>query len=425
MEACLALLRSSRRLLMRALGAAPPPGPDTSRRAASGRDRAPRPPDAAPPVTWVVVPRYPLTDFLVEALRGLEGIRIIEHPMPRRRWFDGLLRSIDVYLLPGWRRSLYFGADYARQLEAIRPEDTVLYFAIENRKDLQIVRKFVRTPHQHVWLWNAIRSLRGSGLRRRWYLHWLRRSGMRAWTFDPQDVQEGGISLLKQVYRRAALPPAADGPGEPPRRDVYFLGIDKGRVPALRHLEAEFHRAGLTTHFHVIADKRRRYTAADRAWLAPGWLPYTENLRNVARSRALLELVQGGGTGPTIRSLEAAFFDRKLITDNRALRDTGLYHPSRIFILGEDDPSGLKDFLAAPLQPLDPAVLRAHDIVHWIRQFGPFTAPAVPDRRAPPARRPAHPRSGRSPWWARAGTRRRRRSPATASRSARGSRRCR
>jgi hypothetical protein len=377
------------------------------------------------PLTWVIVPHYPLTDFLLEPLRELEGIRIVEHPIPRRRWFDGLLRSVDAYLLPGWKRSLYFGADYARQLAAIRPEDTVLYFAIENRKDLQIIRKFVRTPHQHVWLWNAIRSLRGSGLRRRWYLHWLRRSGMRVWTFDPEDVDEGGIGLLSQVYRHVALPPATEGADEAPLHDVYFLGIDKGRLPDLQQLQAEFESAGLTTHFHVVADKRRRYASADRSWLAAGWLPYAENLRNVARSRALLELVQGGGTGPTIRSLEAAFLDRKLITDNRALRATGLYHPSRIFILGQDDPAGLKDFLATPLQPLDAGVLQAHDIVHWIRQFGPITTPAGPDRRALPAPRPARPRSGRPPWWARADTRRRRRSPAAASRSARGSRRCR
>jgi hypothetical protein len=375
--------------------------------------------------TWVVVPRYPLTEFLLEPLRELAGIRIIEHPMPRRRWFDGLLRSVEIYVLPWWKGSLYFDAAYTGQLAAIRPEDTVLYFAIENRKDLQIIRKFVRTPHQHVWLWNVIHHTRGNGLGRRWYLHWLRGSGMRAWTFDPEDAQEEGVGLLPQVYRRVVPPPAAEGAGESPRHDIYFLGIDKGRLATLRRLHAEFEAAGLTTHFHVVADKRRRYPLEDRSWLAAGWLPYAANLRNVVRSRALLELVQGGGNGPTIRSLEAAFLDRKLITDNRALRGTGLYHPSRIFILGQDDPAGLKDFLATPLQPLDPAVLQAHDIVHWIRQFGPITAPAAPDPRALPARRPARPRSGRPPWWARAGTRRRRRSPAAASRSARGSRRCR
>lgn len=318
----------------------------------------------------MIVPVYPLTDFLFEHMHGLEDVRIIEHPMPPRRWFHSLLRGVDAYLMPWLKASLFYDRTYTARLSRIRPEDTVLFFAIENRKDLQIIRKFIRTPHQHVWLWNPVRSQRGDGLSRLWYLHWLRRSGMRAYTFNPPDAQDGHIRLISQVYRHVSLAEVDQGGDDAPACDVYFLGIDKGRLAELQRLQAEFERIGLTTYFHVVADKRERYSDEDRAWLTPLWLPYRENLRHVVRARALLELLQTSRSGPTIRSLEAAFLGRKLITDNEALRDSDLYHPSRVFILGQDDIAGLRQFLDTPLQPLDARVLEAHDIAHWIRQFG-------------------------------------------------------
>jgi hypothetical protein len=337
--------------------------------AAIANDRATEP-AAHRRVTWVIVPRYPLTEFLFEHMHELEDVRIIEYPLRPRRWFNSLLRGLEVYALSWMKRSLFLDRNCTEQLARIRPEDAVLFFAIENRKDLQIIRKFVRSPHQHVWLWNPVRTYRGDGLSRLWYLHWLRRSGMQSYTFNPPDARDGHTRLLKQVYRQVAPAGPSDREADAPLFDVYFLGIDKGRLPALRRLQGEIEGAGLTTHFHVVPDKRRRYADEDQAWLSPRWLSYEDNLRNVRRSRAVLELLQSEGCGPTIRSLEAAFLGKKLITDNEALVDSDLYHPSRIFILGRDPMAKLKQFLEEPLQPLDPGVLREHDIVHWIRKFG-------------------------------------------------------
>jgi hypothetical protein len=322
-----------------------------------------------PPTLYVVVPGYPLTDFLFEHMHELEGVRIMAHPTPRRRWFSSLLRSVDVYLLPWAKRSFFFDKAYTGQLERIRPEDSVLFFAIENRKDLQIIRKFIGTQNQKVWLWNPVGNYRGNRLSRWWYFRWLGHSGMRVYTFNRPDARSHGIRLLNQVYRHPPVEGLSARAAEPPLFDVYFLGIDKGRLPALQRLRADFERAGLSTHFHVVADKRKRYSQEDLAWVTRQWLPYSENLRKVSQSRALLELLQSGQGGATMRSMEAAFLDKKLITDNSELRHTGLYHPSRIFILGQDDPATLRQFIHSPIEPLASGVLDAYDIEHRLQQF--------------------------------------------------------
>ena len=299
----------------------------------------------------------------------IDDIKIIDHPLPHRIRFSRWLRAIDVYLLPWSKSSLHFDRAYIEQLKRIRPEDCVLYFSIENAKDLQILRRFIAARRQFVWLWNPIRSSRGNALSRLWYLTWLRRSGIQACTFEPSDARDFDIRLANQVYRHVAVPSSVPEEGEALRQDVYFLGMDKGRLAALRLLKAELERAGLKARFHVLADKRKRYSGEDRTYLSKDWVPYSDNLRNVLNSRALLELMQPGQSGPTIRTMEAMFMNRKLISNNSALRETALYHPSRIFILGQDDMAGISGFINSHLEPVDPSVLSDYDIEHWIRQF--------------------------------------------------------
>ena len=317
-------------------------------------------------VTYVVIPRYPLTDFIFDGLGAREDIVLIEHPMPPRGRFGSLIRFLEV-LLPWWKGSSYFNGSYLHELSAIREHDNVLFFAIENLKDLKIIRKFIRARCQSVWLWNPVGAFRRHKVSRYFYHFWLRRTGLKAFTFNPADVRSDTIGLANQVYR--SVDEIINSASNDSAHDVYFLGIDKGRLNLLQALKSELEQMGLTTLFRIVPDKRRRYTDNERAQLTPGWLPYRDNLRIVQQSRVLLEILQSTQNGPTIRSMEAAFFGKKLITNNRGMRQSPLYHRSRIFILGEDDMENLKSFVDEDPEPVNPSILRGHDIEHWIEQF--------------------------------------------------------
>ncbi len=310
-----------------------------------------------------------LTDFLFEELLALDDVRVIQHPSPARRPWSNLLRGLEVYLLPWLQRSLIFDATYIAQLRRIRPNDKVLFFALDNRKDLQIARKFIASRELAVWLWNPIQSFRRSALSQGWFLRWLRHAGIRAYTFDPIDARDFGIGLTPQVFRHVAPQADAAEDASATLTDVYFVGADKGRLRELRSLESTLQEAGLSTHFHVVAGKRRRYAAEERAWLRTDQLTYHDNLSQVKRSRAILELLQSGQSGATLRYVEALFLDRKLITNNRAIREAPGYDPSRFFILGEDDLAGIREFIERPPRPVCPRVLARHAIGSWVRQF--------------------------------------------------------
>jgi hypothetical protein len=317
----------------------------------------------------VIIPTSALAAFLFAQVAPRPDLRVIVHPRPRRRPWRTLLRAIEASLLPWLPLSLSLDRGYLRQLRAIAPDDTVLFFAIENLKDLQLSAKFIRTPRRQQWLWNPVASFRPSPRSQRAYQRGLRRAVIHTSTFDPDDAQRLGFQLRDQVYCQSTEP--TDPGAGPANMDVCFVGADKGRLAELTRWQQRLASAGLRTQFHVVRDKRQSYDAAGLAATTEQPLSYTEYLALAGRASALLELLQARQSGPTLRGLEAAFLDKKLITNNLAMRHSPLYRPDRVFLIGEDDPQGLPDFLRRPHQALPPELLARYDINHWLRQWLP------------------------------------------------------
>ena len=314
----------------------------------------------------VFIKQHALVQHVFDGLGAEDGIHVITYPYARHGRGKSILRSIEAYLLWWLPHSWFLDADYQAQLRAIRPEDSVLYFSMENRKTLQIIRKLVRARRQNAWFWDPIRSYRKSPLSRFVYKHWLKRSGLRAWTFDPADAREFDIGLIEQVFRHD--PPADGGPAAKDI-DLYFIGTDKGRMDELVGWKELFERDGLATHFHVVGDCGKVYAPARQALVTDACIPYADNLALAQRSRVLLELLQHTQSGPTMRAIEALFFGSKLITNNTAIVDCGFYHPSRIFVIGRDRPEDLKAFLQAPVAEVGDDLLRKHEIRTWLDRF--------------------------------------------------------
>lgn len=312
----------------------------------------------------VFIKKHALVAHFFEGLELDGGIRVISYPYGRHGKLNSLLRSVEAWLLWWLPRSWCYDEAWLAQLRSIAPDDSVLYFSMENRKTLQIIRKFVRARKQSAWFWDPIRSYRKSAPSRWVYKQWLRHSGLRAYTFDPADAKAFDIGLIEQVFRN-------DPVAEAPPRDIAlcFVGTDKGRLPVLRRWKALFEQQGLATHFHIVADRRKVYSPADKALLTDAWISYADNLALARRSRCLLELLQHTQSGPTMRAIEALFFGCKLITDNASIVDCGFYHPSRIFVIGRDREDELPAFLQRPMEPPSPELLARHEIRTWLDQF--------------------------------------------------------
>ena len=314
----------------------------------------------------VFIKQHALVQHFFDGLGAQDGVRVITYPYVKHSRGKSILRSIEAYLLWWLPRSWFLDADYQSQLRAIQPGDSVLYFSMENRKTLQLIRKFVRARKQNAWFWDPIRSYRKSPLSRFVYKHWLKHSGLKAWTFDPRDAREFDIGLIEQVFRHD---PAAGGAAEAKDIDLYFIGTDKGRMDELMRWKDLFERDGRRTHLHIVGDRRKVYSPERQALVTDQWIPYADNIAFARRAKVILELLQGTQSGPTMRAIEALFFGSKLITNNTSIVDCEFYDPSRVFVIGRDQQEDLQTFLDTPAVPASAQLLRKHEIRTWLDQF--------------------------------------------------------
>jgi hypothetical protein len=297
-------------------------------------------------------------------------IKIIFHPARKKGLHRSILKFFEAILAGSMGRSVFYSSDFIDQLKKIKPQDEVLIFAVENLKELKIVSGFIAAKKIALFRWNPIRDFRSQGLGQRFfeaqYIKSLKKLFSPVATFDPDDAARYGLMFVEQVYAFAKLPiPSCNEP----KVNLYFVGQDKGRLSQLKLVASEAERLGLSRRFHIVRDKEQKYTKEELVLLSDRSLSYEDNLALISRADVLVEIVQDNQSGITVRSLEAAFFGKKLITNNKRIMQTKLYDPSRVFIFEHENLQELQNFLETPLREIDPSILKDYEFKHWCRNF--------------------------------------------------------
>ncbi len=156
-------------------------------------------------------------------------------------------------------------------------------------------------------------------------------------SFDHADAEKYGMGYYPLVYSPYDVP---DDP-EIAESDVYFVGKAKDRLPQILTAYEKLRDAGLKCEFYItgVAPENQKY--ADEIHYC-GQMSYVENLKHVKKSKCLLEIMQGGGHGYTLRVCEAIMYDKKLITDNPEIAGAPFFAPERISVfrdVNDIDPS--------------------------------------------------------------------------------------
>lgn len=128
--------------------------------------------------------------------------------------------------------------------------------------------------------------------------------------------------------------------------DVFFIGTEKGRGQILSNVKAELLLRDLLPDFRIANNRKAFYSKKYSRYL-----PYQDVIKLIHRSRAILEILQSGQTGLSLRCMESLYFNKKLITNNESIRQSILYSPDRVFIIGLDSWDNLKEFLNNPIAP--------------------------------------------------------------------------
>ena len=275
--------------------------------------------------------------------------RIYEHVpaqyLDRSRWYSGWKKCVEEY-------------DVIVIINQIRGRDVIEYIR-ERNPNARIVIYYETTidpsdrkaPHHYQGL------------------------GVEFYSFDPKDCEiwglrfapyfysfyQGTMEELYELYTGSALANPSDLD-----IDVFFVGYDKGRWKKLVALQQEMENRKIHCKMFIVQTPHHHYPSSSRRHLTKKTLPYDKIVEYISHSRCILDFVEEGQTGITLRPMEAVCFHKKLITNNPNVRKYDFYRPENVFILGERDVSELRAFLDQPYVPLSWEIAQNYTAEAWL-----------------------------------------------------------
>lgn len=166
------------------------------------------------------------------------------------------------------------------------------------------------------------------------------------YSFDPGDVEKYGFLPLGQCYYSMHdTNEIIKGWPEDVKResDMYFVGALKGGrenliISVYRHMLD----CGVKLNFNVmVSGERRLYPLLYHGqinYYSGGWFPYDKVLAGVLGTNVIVEILQEGQKGPSLRYYEAVCYNKKLLTSNHEVINFPYYDERymRIFDKAED-----------------------------------------------------------------------------------------
>lgn len=107
--------------------------------------------------------------------------------------------------------------------------------------------------------------------------------------------------------------------------DVYFCGKAKDRLELILSTFKQLKEKGFKCKFFINGVSQDKRENIDGLVYLDKFMSYEDNLDYVKRSKCLLEVMQEGGNGYTLRTCEAVAYNKKLITNNYMLKNSDFY----------------------------------------------------------------------------------------------------
>lgn len=172
------------------------------------------------------------------------------------------------------------------------------------------------------------------------------------WTFDENDSKKYNIKFFPQFYYNCIEKSKLSG--NTPNYDCIFLGAVKDRKNEILDVKKILDEENIKTYFKIVYNKN-------------DFIEYSEYLDLITKTRAIIDIVGESQSGLTLRVLEALYYSKKLITNNKNIKKYDFYNKNNIFIIGEDDKNNLKNFINAKFDTMgQEKYIKKYSYENWI-----------------------------------------------------------
>jgi hypothetical protein len=160
------------------------------------------------------------------------------------------------------------------------------------------------------------------------------------YTFDNNDAKEYNLLFHNIPYSYFKIEDDI-----PVQNDVVFVGQAKDRLDEIYRCFFEIKKQGLKTEFYIVGAVETEKIKEKKGLNYVEWMPYFEYLKKINKSKCVLEILQGGGSGNTIRVPEAIAFNKFLLSNNKYLVSNKLYNKKYMRVFTEISRVDIKSFI--------------------------------------------------------------------------------
>lgn len=186
------------------------------------------------------------------------------------------------------------------------------------------------------------------------------------WTFMKEDAIKNGFKYGATFYNPRLALNCFDKDSETTTDcDLLFVGTDKGRKGFLLNLKSQLEKNKVVCDFKIVDNFRslfsRKYSRE---------ISYKNLCRLNKRTSAILDVVQDGQTGLTLRIMEGLLFDKKIVTTNAAIRtDKDFKDNPNIYVITKDNIKELYTFLKKPMVEYPNDLKAKYSFTSWLKRI--------------------------------------------------------
>ena len=182
--------------------------------------------------------------------------------------------------------------------------------------------------------------------------------------FDKKCCEKYGWELNEQFY----FYPNLENEQKEKQKEVFFIGLDKGRTNKLVHISEMLDKKDLPYNFYVLCPTSDIPKGCNIHKIGKS-MNYNEVIEKIKSSSCVLEIVNKGQVGLTARAMEALFYRKKLITDNTEIIKCDFYNKNNIFVLGLDPFERIDEFFNAKYENVSEEIMERYTYEAWLKRM--------------------------------------------------------
>lgn len=307
-------------------------------------------------MTYIFYYSYSYTNYILEVLKENPNNVLVPIKIESRinNYILGFNRRLDMTLLS----PIKYNYRIKDILSKITEKDDLLFFDYLTYDNVKYILNKIKCNNIHFWFWNTVNKWNSLLFR-------FRSDKTHYHTFDGKDALIYNMRLHNQFYRRPQITlPSINPEG---CVDFFFIGNNKGRLEQIKRLDALLQRMNYSRQLIVI-DKHLKEINSEGLTIQKDEIDYREVIEMVKRAKVLVDLNKQDQEGLTLRCLEGIFFDKKILTNNTAIKNMPFYNPHNILIFTDTTTKEeIESFMVTEVVPYSEDIKRDYSVEHWFK----------------------------------------------------------